>query len=206
MSNFISGMAVVLSTMALLVGGFSAYQVFTLQEKINDLSNKVGETANQASTTTPQTQISPVESPSPSVNDSEVNSNTEIQSGQYVQKAFGTKAEVELLNVKRIKDPEAGTFDVVNVQMRVRRLASDNVSITNDAFYLGNTTARNPDTNETYKVVDAIKRSTGSVSLFDMRPGSSVDAYVWLRVPEGTNSINLYIPKTAAFQNIPISN
>jgi hypothetical protein len=199
-------MAVVLSTMALLVGGFSAYQVFTLQEKINDLSNKIGETANQASTTTPQTQIPPVESSSPSINDSEVNNNSEIQSGQYVQKALGTKAEVELLNVKRIKDPETGTSDVVNVQMRVRRLATDNVNGATDIIFVGQTTARNPDTNETYKVVDAIKRSTGSIILYNMRPRASVDAYVWLRVPEGTNSLDIFIPQTAAFQNIPISN
>lgn len=206
MSNFLSGVAVVLSTLAFLLGGFSAYQVFTLQQKISDLSNTIGEKANQASTINPQTQITPVESSSPSVNDSNVSSNTGIQSGQYVQKALGTKAEVELLKVKRIKDPELGTFDVVNVQMRVRRLATDNVNGATDIIFVGETTARNPDTNETYKVVDAIKRSTGSIVLYSLRPRASVDAYVWLRVPEGTNTLDIFIPQTAAFQNIPISN
>ncbi len=67
------------------------------------------------------------------------------------------------------------------------------------------TTARNPETSETYKAV-SFDRSTGGVSLFLMRAGSSADAYVWLRVPEGVNTIDIFIPDTAAFKNIPISN
>lgn len=206
MSNFLSGIAVVFSALAFLLGGFSAYQVFTLQQKISDLSNTISEKAERSSTLNPQTQTVPTESSTPSVGDSNVSSNNGIQPGQYVQKALGTKAEVELLKVKRIKDPELGTFDVVNVQMRVRRLTTDNVNVVTDNIFVGQTTARNPDTNETYKAVDAIKRSTGSISLLNLRPRSSVDAYVWLRVPEGANALDIFIPQTAAFQNIPISN
>ncbi|MBD2121911.1 hypothetical protein [Trichocoleus sp. FACHB-262] len=50
--------------------------------------------------------------------------NPQIQPGQFVQPALDTKAKVELLTVKRIKEPETGNRDVVNVQMHVRRATS----------------------------------------------------------------------------------
>lgn len=133
------------------------------------------------------------------------NNSATIQSNQYVQNALGTKAGVELLAVKRIKDPELQTRDVVNVQMRIRRITPENLSGM-DMITVGSTTARNPDTSETYKGVDFIKHSTGTVSLVQMRPRSSVDAYVWLRVPEGANTLDIFVPETAAFKNVPISN
>jgi hypothetical protein len=136
---------------------------------------------------------------------SALNNSATIQPNQYVQNALGTKAQVELLAVKRIKDPELQTRDVVNVQMRIRRLTPENPSGM-DMITVGSTTARNPDTSETYKGVDFTKHSTGTVSLVQMRPRSSVDAYVWLRVPEGANTLDIFIPETAAFKNVPISN
>jgi hypothetical protein len=45
-----------------------------------------------------------------------------IQPGHFVQNALGNKAQVELLSVKRIQDPELKTRDVVNVQLRIRRM------------------------------------------------------------------------------------
>lgn len=127
-----------------------------------------------------------------------------IQPGQFVQSAFGTKGQVELLLVKRIQDPEIGTRNVVNVQMRIRRIEPDRVYGT-DSMSVAATTARNPETSETYKAV-SLDRSTGGVSLFLMRAGTSADAYVWLRVPEGVNTIDIFVPDTAAFKNVPISN
>ena len=139
--------------------------------------------------------ISPAQVPNGSVG---------IQPGQFTQPAFSTKGQVELLSVKRIQDPDTGARNVVNVQMRIRRLEPDRV-YGSDAIYVGGTTARNPETSETYKAT-SFDRSTGSVSLFSMRPGSSADAYVWLRVPEGTNNIDIYVPDTQAFKNVPIAN
>ncbi len=127
-----------------------------------------------------------------------------IQPGQYVQPALGTKGQVELLAVKRIQDPELGTRDVVNVQMRIRRIEPERV-YGSDVLNIGSTTARNPETSETYKEV-SFDRSTGSVSLFLMRPSTSADAYVWLRVPEGVNTIDIYVPDTQVFKSVPISN
>lgn len=131
--------------------------------------------------------------------------NIGIQPGQYVQPALGTKGQVELLSVKRIEDPETKARNVVNVQMRIRRIEADRVS-GSDIISVGSTTARNPETSETYQAVNVIERSTSAVSLFLMRPGSSADAYLWLRVPEGVNTMNIYVPDTQAFKNVPISN
>lgn len=124
--------------------------------------------------------------------------------GQFLQPAFSNKAEVELLSVKRIKDPQTGNRDVVNVQMRVRRLATDGVN-PGESLGVYNTTARNPETSETYKGVN-FERSTGNVALFSLRPKVSADAYVWLRVPESVNTLDIFVPDTAAFNNVPISN
>jgi hypothetical protein len=109
-----------------------------------------------------------------------------------------------LLSLKRIKDPGTGNRDVVNLRMRVRRVATDGV-VGSDIISIGSTTARNPDTSETYKAV-SLDRSTGTVSLFQVRANSSADAYVWLRVPEGVNNLDIFVPDTAAFQSVPISN
>lgn len=207
MSNFLSGIAVVLSALAFIVSGFTAYQVFGLRQAI--------ESADPAT----RQALSPAQpAPTPSVDGGSTSSQdtalvpnvasqaaggiTEIQPGQFVQNAFGTKAQVELLSVKRIKDPEVGTPDVVNVQFRIRRLAAEITGT--GGIGVSQTTARNPETSEIYKAV-SYDRSTGTLTLFTLRRGASADAYVWLRVPEGVSTLDILIPETGAFKNVPIS-
>lgn len=216
MSTFLSSVAVLLSTLALLCSGYAAYQVFTLQQQqtVNSANTGNSSTATTSQTTLTQTtetvppSIAPTTasetSPSPTATAESKAASASIQPGEFLQPAFGNQAQVELLSAKRIKDPDTGNRDVVNVQMRIRRLATDDVNPT-EVIGVSQTTARNPDTSETYKGVN-LKRSTGSVSLFSLRPKASADAYVWLRVPEGVNSIDLFVPDTAAFKNVPISN
>ncbi|BAY73703.1 hypothetical protein NIES25_01110 [Nostoc linckia NIES-25] len=201
MSTFLSSVAVLLSTLALGCSGYVAYEVFTLRETLNatntnTLSNSTPTQVPSPTTTTSSQE--PTASPSPATA-----TTSAIQPGQFVQPAFGKKAEVELLSAKRIKDPQTGNRDVINVQMRIRRLATDGV-VGSDIISISSTTARNPDTSETYKGV-ALDRSTGSVSLFQVRPQASADAYVWLRVPDGVNNLDIFVPDTAAFKNVPIS-
>lgn len=197
-STFLSGVAVLLSTLALGCSGYVAYEVFTLRQTLN-ASNTVSNTIpsqvpSPTATTSPQATIS--SSPATATTST-------ISPGQFVQPAFGKKAEVELLSAKRIKDPETGNRDVVNLQMRIRRLATDGV--VGDIISVASTTARNAETSVTYKGV-ALNRSTGSVSLFQVRPQASADAYIWLRVPDGVNNLDIFVPDTAAFKNVPISN
>lgn len=130
--------------------------------------------------------------------------NVEFQSGAFQQLAYGNNAQVDLLSAKRIVDPQTGNRDVVNLQMRIRRLA-DNVA-ENNIINVGETTARNPVTSETFKAVDPGERSTGNISLAQIRRDASVDAYVWLKVPPNVNTLDIYIPETGAIRSVPISN
>lgn len=130
--------------------------------------------------------------------------NVEFQPGAFKQLAYGNNAQVDLLSAKRIVDPQTGNRDVVNVQMRIRRLA-DKVA-DNNIINVGETTARNPVTSETFKAVDPGERSTGNVSLAQIRPNASVDAYVWLKIPPNVNTLDIYVPETGAIRSVPISN
>ncbi len=200
-STFLSGVAVLLSTLALGCSGYVAYEVFTLRQTLN-ATNTV---SNTIPTQVPSPTATATTSPQATVSPSPASATTSaISPGQFVQPAFGKKAEVELLSAKRIKDPETGNRDVVNLQMRIRRLATDGV-VGGDIISVASTTARNPETSVTYKGV-ALNRSTGSVSLFQVRPQASADAYIWLRVPDGINNLDIFVPDTAAFKNVPISN
>lgn len=198
-STFLSGVAVLLSTLALGCSGYVAYEVFTLQQTLNANNTVTNTIPIQVPSRTATTSLQATASPSPATA-----TTSAINPGQFVQPAFGKKAKVELLSAKRIKDPETGNRDVVNVQMRIRRLATDGV-VSSDIISVASTTARNPDTSVTYKGV-ALDRSTGSVSLFQVRPQASADSYIWLRVPDGINNLDIFVPDTAAFKNVPISN
>lgn len=166
-------------------------------------ASQVSSAANTPATSSPTQPLAPA-LPQTTQPQAVTSSSVPIQPGQFVQPAFGTKGQVELLSVKRIEDPDTQARNVVNVQIRIRRVEPDRV-VGSDAIYIGGTTARNPETSETYKTA-GFDRSTGSVSLFAMRPGASADAYVWLRVPEGVSNIDIYVPDTQAFKNVPITN
>lgn len=195
--------------------GVNAIDIFVPEAEVGVFKNVAIADASQVPSAANNSPVSssPIQSPlapapqSPTIQTHQVATNTSIgvQPGQFVQPAFGTKGQVELLSVKRIQDPETKARNVVNVQMRIRRIEPDRVSGSN-LIIVGSTTARNPETSETYKAVNLIERSTSAVSLFSMRPGASADAYVWLRVPEGTNTIDIYVPDTQAFKNVPIAN
>jgi hypothetical protein len=212
MSNFLSGIAVILSLLASLMGAFAVFKVSSHDQQIRDLSQSVANQQKAGTNLTqggidgtilPQTTTAPVASntsPDPS-------NATNIQPKQFLQPAFRNKAEVELLTVKRIQNPDiANRRDVVNVQFRVRRTGDPGGGAGMFAFH---TTARNPETSEVYKEyrdADSNSRSTGSISLYKVSKGASVDAYVWIQVPEGVNTLDIYVPKTQVFRNVPITN
>jgi hypothetical protein len=203
MSSFLSGIAIALSTLACLIGSFAVYKVSNLEQEMGALSRT---SANPPTDQTGQAQENTAEStPTPSGAPVSPVNNMGIQPGQFIQFAFGNKAQVELLAVKRIKDPETGTRDVVNVQFRARRLVRDGEQNPYGLIAADKVTARNPDTSETYEGISS-KRATGYVELNFVKRGASVDAYVWLKIPEGTNTVDIYVPETKVFKNVPITN
>jgi hypothetical protein len=192
MKTFFSITTFLFSTLALIFSGFTAYKVFTLDQELDAFRS--------ASAQTPPTSASP-----PASGDISASSgSTAIQPGQMIQPALNDEAKVELLAVRRIKDPRTGTRDVVNVQFRVRRLAPDNP---NGYIRSSEIKAMNPETNEVYKVMSESSNSSisGTVFLSDMNRGGSADAHAWLSVPEGVNTLDIYVPKTQTFKNVPIS-
>jgi len=191
-STLLPSIAIVLSTLALLGTGATLFQLSQVQQQIGQLKTAVR-----------KLETAPKPAPTPAPTPTTVS--PAILPGQFVQPAFGNKARVELLSVKRIPNPETGTRDLVNVQMRIRRLAADEQLAGDVAIYIYNTTARNSQTGDTYGSI-GIDRSTGGVFLSSIAKNSSADAYVWLRIPEGINAIDLYVPDTQVFKGVPISN
>jgi hypothetical protein len=224
---FLSSIAIFLSAIALGITGFAIVQNFQLQQSFNQLN--VSMQKSLVTSEPSPVHNSTLESPPadntattpPSQQTQQVNK--AIQPGQFVRPAFGGKAEVELLAVKRIQNPETGKRDVVNVQMRFRRLKVRS----GGSIILNHTKARNPDTSQTYEsyneVVEdeererarregteidrsRIKRSTGNIMMrYDVPQGGSSDGYVWMSIPEGINKIDLLVDDTEAFLNVPIS-
>jgi hypothetical protein len=212
----LSGIAVVLSTLACLFSGFTAYRVFSLEQDVGASSLAIAnlervqtssiqnrpEASGPSDVSSPHANIGGV-SASTTVSPTSANT-TSIQPGQFVQPTLGNLGRIELLAAKRIQDPKTGNRDVVNVMFRVYRVAEKNPGPTSLITYVG-TTARNPDTSETYETYGDRKQS-GSTLLMLVKKDIPEDGYVWLRVPEGVNTLDIYIPKTQVFKNVPITN
>lgn len=221
----ISAIALLLSSLALLGTGLTLFQASQLRQELSQLRDSINKltvansnthqaplnaqtndgtsatySAVPPNTVPPVNYVPPTVAPN-TVIQSPVSNNAGIQPGQFVQPAFKNKGQVELLRVNRVK----GQPDVVNVQVRVRLLRPQ-AAVGSDAIYMGGATARNPETSETYQAVNG--ESTGSVSLFSMRleNQSSADAYVWLQIPREVSNVDIYLPNTQAFQNVPITN
>ncbi|MBW4551452.1 MAG: hypothetical protein KME35_10130 [Aphanocapsa sp. GSE-SYN-MK-11-07L] len=217
MSNFLSGVAVILSLIAGLVSAFTVYKASNIEQQVETLNQSVvNQQKSQANLAqggiaeapTPQDPMSITSEASPAP----TNAATSIQPGQFKQPAIENTAEVTLLTVKRIQDPETGARDVVNIQFRVRRVGPTGVG---PIITPVNTKARNPDTGQTYDSyrtagIKADKkpsenRATQSLIVLRFRETASVDAYVWMKIPEGVNIVDIYIPETQPFRNVPIA-
>ncbi|KJH72016.1 hypothetical protein UH38_09335 [Aliterella atlantica CENA595] len=219
-------MALLLSSLALLGTGLTLFQVSQLRQELSQIKDSINtlsvansnaqnqvplnaQTNDGTSATysaVPPNTVPPVNSVPPTTVPNTTTTqapatNAAIQPGQFVQPVFGTKGRIELLRVNRVE----GQPDIVNVQMRVRVLRPQ-VTTYSDSIYLEGTTARNLQTTATYKAVSG--ESTGSVSLFSMKTQNqtSADAYVWLQIPKEVSNVDIYIPNTQAFQNVPIAN
>lgn len=202
---FLPRLAIALSTLAIIFSTLTLAQVFTLQRAVKSLEdsmNRLTTVPSPTPTTVPNTTNSDIPTPPPVVAPYSTitpSPTPTLQPGKFVQSALSNQGQVELLRVNRIPSQ----FDVVNVQMRIRAL-KPNIPMS-EYIDLNDTIARNPATGETYKAISG--ESTGAVSLGAMQSAnqSQVDAYVWLQVPTEINAIDIYIPNTEPFQNVPIS-
>lgn len=127
-----------------------------------------------------------------------------MQPSALIRKALDSKAQVQIISAQRLNNPDLSTRNIVNVKMRIWRLGAKQPNF-QDVITVSATTARNPETSDTYRAFDFLNRATNPVFLFYLRPQTYTDAYVWLQVPEGVNTLDLFIPETGTFRNVPIS-
>lgn len=203
MNNFLSGIALVFSTLALLMSGAVLYQDLTTNRFLYPQTNLSENTSHdRVQDPVPQGGISPEPKATP-------DSRTEIESPQsvseneannFIQPAFNSKATIELVSVKRIKHPKEDTRNVINVRLRFRRLSKD--ATKSETIDLGDTQARHPETKEVYK---QIVNSTGLISLQTLPVDESAEGYFWLEVPEKVTTIDIVIPKTEIFRKVPVT-
>lgn len=130
---------------------------------------------------------------------------TEVKPGEYVQPAFEEAAKVELLQVNRIQERNSGKTNVVNIRFRVRRVAD--IPLKSALISANRITGRHPTTSQDYKahVSYLLKYEYQEpIDVLQINKGASVDAYVWLEVPEEVKAIDILIPNTEEFANVPI--
>lgn len=124
-----------------------------------------------------------------------------VEPGQFVQPAYGGAGEVELVSVKRAG--AAGSSNVVNIEMQVRRLR-DRVQGVGD-LDLAEVVAINSRTNVRFPTLDFRSPFGNELSLYSLRVGQPVNVSVTVRVPENLNRIDLEVPQTTPFRGVPIS-
>lgn len=164
--------------------------------------------AAKTSETTSSANISLAEKAAPTLQEHnltlENNNNNELKPGEFAQLAYGSKARVELISVQRVPDPKSGEPNIVSVQMRISRL--DEKVVDTNVIKVSDTTANNSVSQQTYKPVNSLENVPLPVALKDIPQNSSVDTYVWLNIPKGVYSIDIFVPETGAFKNVPIAN
>lgn len=164
----------------------------------------INSTANSPETT-PQPNIPLADKAAPTLQEHNIvlENNGGFKPGQFAQLAYGSKARVELISVQRVPDPKSGNPDIVSVQMRISRL-DEKVAETN-IIKLSDTTASNSVSTQSYKPVNSLDNVSLPVALKDIPQNSSIDTYVWLKVPKGVYAIDIFVPETGAFKNVPIA-
>lgn len=205
--SFLTMLALLLSLLSLGLSGYLAYRLLDLQQAFGTVNDALNRGTSPRTNPNPEPSASQPSTASPQ-NASPSATGTVIQPGQFVQAAIENKAQVELVAVNRIQNPNTGLRDFVNIQFRVKRTAPQNqpIDYSQGVIFPGETTARNPSSGETYEAVDRMRWATSNVAVSDLKSGATADAYVWMQIPETVNQIDVLIPKTQAFKNVSIAN
>ena len=233
--NFLSSISLICSIVSILCSSFLFYNFLTLQRELKTTRQTLNQvvaapnststsSTNQHSTSDSSTNqksesVDIASSSSKELANSAENQTTqstnqtsvevaEVKPGMYVNSGFDEKAQVELLQVNRIQNPNTGLKDLVNVRFRLRRVADE--VLANDGISARKISAREPFTSEDYQPFVDSQRGADSMTenpimLENIPKGGSVDAYVWLIIPEGVKAIDLLIPEVKDFDKVPIS-
>jgi hypothetical protein len=123
----------------------------------------------------------------------------QVEPGRFVQPTQDRSGVVELLSATRTPSNN----NAATIQLRVRRLDRSPEGMS--AIDLPKTFALNTRTNERYPMMSYQTPNDQLITLSQMRPGSSMNASVTVRVPETLDRIDLDIPNVRVFRNVPIS-
>lgn len=212
MSNFLSGTAVVLSTISLAFSGFTTYQLFEQQKKISSFENAIGNVENKFNTianSSPQVQSDLVNNLTPASNTVSSQSETtttpqtsgsviEFQPGQLVKPIGNGKGELEFVSIKRMQNPDTNKRDLVLVKMNVR--CFDYTArwwLYINSSYV---TVNNPETYDKYNFVDG----TNIITMDDIAKGTTAGAFMKIQIPENVKLVDIFIEKVEAFKNVSI--
>ena len=219
MKNFLSFLSTTFSGLAFVAIIFLISQILEVKESVNSLSESVAaksqelktiaisnNTAANNSTSTISTENKSLQQQAPESTD-ETNLNSiqnqtsseSIEPGQFVSIGYDNQLKIELLSAKRIENPKTGKRDVVNVNLRVKRQVADGKGF----LSLGRTKGRNPETSEDYRTVS--NKSTSITRIRRLPENAWANGYFWLKVPEDVNTVDIVIPQTAIFKQVPIS-
>lgn len=124
-----------------------------------------------------------------------------VTPGQFVQPLSNGAGEVELLSATRVNN--SPTSNMVNIQMRIRRLSEQLNTV--GEIDLAQTIALNSRTNERYPVLRQRTPGEDAISLYSLRPNQAINASITVRVPIDLARIDLEIPNTRVFRNVPIA-
>jgi hypothetical protein len=200
-TDMASGLALLLSLIAFFLSSFAVIQAVSTRRQIESLQTPRG--------TVPGTTFEPQSDRTPSRSFAEPISRPlfplavpyrfeTIEPGAFIQPVLAGAGQVELLSATR-----DANSNLVNVQMRVWRLP--NSLERPELVNLSNTIALNTRTNQRFVTQDSPATRNTSVLLDQLRPGQTIDATITLQIPTTVDRVDLEIPETRAFRNVPIS-
>ncbi|MEM7762009.1 MAG: hypothetical protein AAF298_28420 [Cyanobacteria bacterium P01_A01_bin.40] len=229
MKNILAILAIAISGASLFVNGYLFSQISNLKQTIDSLKENSAEVKQDVAkletsltktnqelvtqatileNTAQQSRISTTaESASSSANVNQVQDNNQevasrkIEPGEFVSTGYENQVEFELLSAKRITNPKTNQKDVVNVRLRVRRIVP---KVNNALIAFSQAKGRDPETSEDYRTIT--NKTTTYTSANNLPENAWANAYFWLKVPENVEIIDIAIPKTAMFKEVPIAN
>ena len=207
MNKFLSVISIIISSIALAISGWNVNQSSQLRSSIEQQKDSltkqqdtIAEQQQEITQLSREIETSKTLQQANSVATSSNQQNTAIQPGQFVKQGFDNKVKIELLSVKRIQNPDGKEKNVVVVKTKIRRIVPKGEV---DSISLSQSRGRNSETSEVYRTIT--NKSTNFTYINDLPEDSWGNAYFWLKVPEEVNVIDIIIPKTAIFEQVPIA-
>ncbi|MBW4537555.1 MAG: hypothetical protein KME43_00260 [Myxacorys chilensis ATA2-1-KO14] len=209
LNDIASGLALVLSVFAFFLSGFALLQMANMRRQVEGVRSPTSSavTNSFAGTGGGSTPSNSTQSGSfvERVRQSVPSQAQTIEPGKFVQATLEGNGQVEILSAERTAEPA----NLVNLRVRFERASRSTGSPPSaeggDNILLGDAIALNTRTNRSFPVVDFQTAGDEPISLERLRPGESTEATLAFRVPADLERVDVRIPGTNVFRNVPIS-